>query len=125
MMDIDHFKQINDVYGHQAGDQALQLFAALCRAVFRAGDVVGRWGGEEFLALLPATRIEQAQAVAQRVHAALATRPLPGVEPPRVLTVSMGLSHFDPLRPLDQTLRALDAALYTAKRDGRNRTVVV
>ena len=109
------------IHGHQAGDQALQLFASLCRAVFRAGDVVGRWGGEEFLALLPATRIEQAQAVAQRVHAALATRPLPGVEPPRVLTVSMGLSNFDPLRPLDQTLRSLDDALYTAKRDGRNR----
>mgnify|MGYP006177833065 CR=1 FL=1 len=76
-------------------------------------------------AMLPATRVEQAQAVAQRVHAALAERALPGVEPPRVMTVSMGLSNFDPLRPLDQTLRALDAALYTAKHEGRNRTVVV
>lgn len=75
--------------------------------------------------MLPATRVEQARAVAQRVHAALAERALPGVEPPRVMTVSMGLSNFDPLRPLDQTLRALDDALYTAKRDGRNRTVVV
>ena len=125
MMDIDHFKQVNDLYGHHVGDRALQLFAALCREVFRAGDVVSRWGGEEFLAMLPATRVEQAQAVAQRVHAALAERALPGVEPPRVMTVSMGLSNFDPLRPLDQTLRSLDDALYTAKRDGRNRTVVV
>ena len=64
------------------GDQALQLFADLCRSVFRASDVVGRWGGEEFLALLPATGLEQAQAVAQRVHAALAEQPLPGIEPP-------------------------------------------
>lgn len=125
VVDIDHFKQVNDLYGHHVGDRALQLFAALCREVFRAGDVVSRWGGEEFLAMLPATRVEQAQAVAQRVHAALAERALPGVEPPRVMTVSMGLSNFDPLLPLDQTLRALDDALYTAKRDGRNRTVVV
>lgn len=125
MMDIDHFKRVNDVHGHHVGDQALQLFAALCRDVFRAADVVGRWGGEEFLALLPGTRVEQAQAVAQRIHAALAHQPVPGVEPPLVLTVSMGLAAFDPLRPLDVTLRALDAALYTAKREGRNRTVLV
>ncbi|MFY3384389.1 sensor domain-containing diguanylate cyclase [Paracidovorax sp. MALMAid1276] len=125
MMDIDHFKRVNDVHGHHAGDQALQLFAGLCRDVFRAADVVSRWGGEEFLALLPATRLEQAQAVAQRIHAALALQPVPGVEPPLLLTVSMGLAAFDPLRPLDLTLRTLDAALYTAKREGRNRTVLV
>lgn len=125
MMDIDHFKRVNDVHGHHVGDHALQIFATLCREVFRAADVLGRWGGEEFLALLPATRVEQAQAVAQRVHAALAARPVPGVEPPLVLSVSMGLSSFDPQRPLDITLRALDSALYAAKREGRNRTVVV
>lgn len=125
MMDLDHFKRINDVHGHHVGDQALQLFADLCRSVFRAADVVGRWGGEEFLALLPATGVEQAQAVAQRVHAALAQQPLPGIEPPQQLSVSMGLTLFDPLRPLDVTLRLLDSALYTAKREGRSRTVVV
>jgi len=124
MMDIDHFKRVNDVHGHHVGDQALQLFAALCRDVFRAADVVGRWGGEEFLALLPATGVAQAQAVAQRVHAALTQHPVPGVEPPLLLSVSMGLGNFDPARPLDMTLRALDAALYTAKREGRNRTVL-
>jgi diguanylate cyclase (GGDEF)-like protein len=125
MMDIDHFKRVNDVHGHHVGDQALQLFATLCRDVFRAADMVSRWGGEEFLALLPATRVEQAQVVAQRVHDALTTHPVPGVMPPLALTVSMGLSNFDPLRPLDITLRALDSALYAAKREGRNRTVVV
>ena len=125
MMDIDHFKRVNDVYGHHVGDQALQLFAALCREEFRAADVVSRWGGEEFLALLPATHVDQAQVVAQRVHAALAAHPLPGVEPPLVLAVSMGLTSFDPLRPLDMTLRLLDSALYAAKREGRSRTVVL
>ena len=125
MMDLDHFKRVNDVYGHPVGDQALQLFASLCRDVFRAADVLGRWGGEEFLALLPATGLDQAQVVAERVHAALAAHPLPGIEPALVLSVSMGLTLFDPLRPLDITLRLLDSALYTAKREGRSRTVVV
>jgi len=125
MMDLDHFKRVNDVYGHHVGDQALQLFATLCRDVFRAADVLGRWGGEEFLALLPATGLDQAQVVAERVHAALAAHPLPGIEPALVLSVSMGLTLFDPLRPLDITLRLLDSALYTAKREGRSRTVVV
>lgn len=124
MMDIDYFKRVNDIHGHHVGDQALQLFATLCRDVFRAADVVGRWGGEEFLALLPATRVDQAQVVAQRVHEALAQHPVPGVEPLLVLTVSMGLGNFDLHCPLDLTLRKLDAALYTAKREGRNRTVL-
>ena len=125
MMDLDHFKRVNDVYGHPVGDQALQLFATLCRDVFRAADVLGRWGGEEFLAMLPATGLDQAQVVAERVHAALAAHPLPGIEPALVLSVSMGLTLFDPLRPLDITLRLLDSALYTAKREGRSRTVAV
>ncbi|CAN7461995.1 GGDEF domain-containing protein [Acidovorax sp. LjRoot117] len=124
MLDVDHFKRVNDVHGHHAGDMALQHVATLCREVFRAADVVSRWGGEEFLALLPATQVEQAQAVAQRLHAALAARPVPGIEPSLVLTASMGLSPFDPQRPLDITLRHVDAAMYTAKREGRNRTVV-
>lgn len=125
MMDVDHFKRVNDVRGHHVGDQALQWLATLCRDVFRAADVVGRWGGEEFLALLPATGVDQAQVVAQRVHAALAAQPLPGIEPPLVLAVSMGLTLLDPLRPLDTTLCLLDSAMYTAKRGGRSRTVVV
>lgn len=125
MMDIDHFKRVNDAHGHHVGDQALQVFAAVCREVFRAADGVGRWGGEEFLALLPATRPDQARAVAQRLHEELARRTVPGTEPPLVLTVSVGLGTLDAHQPLDDTLRALDEALYTAKREGRNRTVVV
>ena len=77
------------------------------------------------MALLPATGLDQAQVVAERVHAALAAQPLPGIEPALVLSVSMGLTLFDPLRPLDITLRLLDSALYTAKREGRSRTVAV
>jgi diguanylate cyclase (GGDEF)-like protein len=93
--------------------------------VFRASDVVSRWGGEEFLALLPATSVSEGQVVAQRLQAALAAAAVPGVEPPLHLTVSVGLTNFDPARPLDLTLRALDAALYTAKNQGRNCTVTV
>lgn len=125
MLDVDHFKRVNDLHGHHAGDMALQHVAALCREVFRAADVVSRWGGEEFMALLPATGVDQAGAVAERLHAALAARPVPGIEPALVLTASMGLSAFEPLHSLDITLRTLDAAMYTAKREGRNRTVAV
>lgn len=125
MMDIDWFKQVNDRYGHHVGDEALRLFAATCRDVFRASDVVSRWGGEEFLALLPATSVAEGRVVAQRLHAALAAAAVPGVVPPLHLSASVGLAHFDPARSLDLTLRALDAALYTAKNQGRNCTVTV
>lgn len=125
MMDIDRFKQVNDAHGHHVGDDALRHFAATCREVFRASDVVSRWGGEEFLALLPATTLAEGQVVAQRLHAALAVAAVPDVAPPLVLSASMGLCSFDPARPLDLTLRSLDAALYAAKTQGRNRTVLV
>lgn len=125
MMDIDRFKQVNDRYGHHVGDEALRLFATVCRDVFRISDVVSRWGGEEFLALLPATGIAEGQRVAQRLHAALAAAAVPGTAPPLHLSVSVGLANLDPARPLDLTLRALDAALYTAKNQGRNCTVTV
>lgn len=124
MLDVDHFKRVNDIHGHHAGDMALQHVAEVCRHVFRAADVVSRWGGEEFVALLPATLVPDAQVVALRLHAALAARPVPGIDPAMLLTASIGLSQFEPLRPLDMTLHALDAAMYTAKREGRNRTVV-
>ena len=125
MVDIDRFKQVNDRYGHHVGDEALRLFATVCRDVFRISDVVRRWGGEEFLALLPATSIAEGQWEAQRLHAALAAAAVPGAAPPLRLSVSVGLAHLDPARPLDLTLRALDAALYTAKSQGRNCTVTV
>jgi diguanylate cyclase (GGDEF)-like protein len=125
MMDIDRFKQVNDCYGHHVGDEALRLFAATCGDVFRASDMVSRWGGEEFLALLPKTSVAEGQVVAQRLNAALAAAAVPGVAPPLHLSVSVGLANFDPSRPLDLTLCALDAALYTAKNQGRNCTVTV
>ena len=75
--------------------------------------------------MLPATSVAEGRVVAQRLHAALAAAAVPGVVPPLHLSASVGLAHFDPARPLDLTLRALDAALYTAKNQGRNCTVTV
>lgn len=93
--------------------------------MFRASDVVSRWGGDEFLVLLPATSVAEGQVVAQRLDAALADAAVPGVVPPLHLSVSVGLGNLDPSRPLDLILRSLDAALYPAKNQGRNCTVMV
>ncbi|WP_019562216.1 GGDEF domain-containing protein [Caldimonas manganoxidans] len=124
MMDLDHFKHINDTYGHPAGDEVLRHFARLCGQVFRASDLVARWGGEEFIALLPRTTLGEACCVAERLRQALAAQPVVvegGVAIPA--TTSIGVTEMAPLQPLGQTLRELDERLYAAKTAGRNTVV--
>ena len=115
--DLDHFKRVNDERGHEAGDRALAALAAVIRDRARAGDLAARWGGEEFVVVLPGAEADAARAFAERVRAALAATAL-GV------TVSAGVGAGEP--PLDPRalLSAADAALYAAKRAGRDRTVV-
>lgn len=122
MADLDHFKTINDHYGHQTGDHALTVFAATCRSVFREADLVGRWGGEEFIALLPDTRLEDALHVSDRLHTALSRTPITGNGDSFRLSVSLGIVALDGTRGMDEVLRAADAALYAAKEAGRSRT---
>jgi diguanylate cyclase (GGDEF)-like protein len=125
VMDLDHFKSINDRYGHAAGDAALQAAARLLREHQRGADLSARLGGEEFGMLLPETDLTGSVAVAERVRAAcdaLRVQVPGGVFAPLTLTMSIGAAAFDVQdRSLDDVLRRADAALYRAKHAGRNR----
>lgn len=117
LLDIDHFKRINDSHGHQAGDEVLRGFAQACRAQLRPHDGVGRIGGEEFMLLLPGADLDTASAIVERLRQALQWGP-PGC------TFSGGLAAPRPGECVEALLRRADAALYAAKRAGRNRCVV-
>ena len=124
-LDLDHFKQINDTQGHPMGDAVLREFAARVRACLREEDVLGRWGGEEFLILLPGTDARRAQRIGERVRAAVAARPFleRGMAGGSIsVTCSVGTVACPPHPPLrDALVAAADAALYAAKRGGRNQ----
>ncbi len=118
MADIDHFKAINDTHGHPAGDRVLEEVANRLRESTRATDVVGRWGGEEFLIVCAHTRIDGAGSLAEQLRRRIADHPFPGIGG---LSVSFGVSTYeDGDAPGDVIARA-DRALYRAKREGRNR----
>ena len=119
LIDIDHFKAVNDTHGHQAGDRVLAGLAALVRGQVRAQDLLGRWGGEEFLLVCPATDLPQALAIAEKLRALVTTHDFDGLR----ITASFGVAALDAERPLEQLFAAADAALYRAKAEGRNRVV--
>lgn len=122
LADLDHFKRINDVYGHPAGDYALQTFAAACRGVVRSTDLVGRYGGEEFILFLDGATAERAQQVAVEISKRLRSTLTPqGMSLP---TVSYGVAFALPTDGLDRTIELADGALYEAKRLGRDRVVL-
>ena len=117
MLDVDHFKAVNDHFGHQAGDVVLQRVAKRLDEASRAGDLPGRYGGEEFAVLLPDTDAEAAIMVAERLRSAVAE----DTEAP-VVTVSVGVATFpNDAMDADGLVRAADAALYASKRGGRDR----
>lgn len=118
LVDIDHFKRVNDQCGHAVGDLVLQCLGHLMLRDRRASDVVGRWGGEEFLLICPQTPAEGALMVAERLRAATQDAPMP--EAGRV-TLSAGVAAWRPSDSIDSLLARADAALYAAKSGGRNR----
>lgn len=119
MLDLDHFKAINDQHGHQHGDLVLRRFATQVQAAIRPTDHVGRYGGEEFAVLLPETDLQAAQAIAQRIHAV--TRQ----DDPLDCTVSIGITTWQgDSDTVDAMFTRADRALYQAKEQGRNRTCV-
>jgi two-component system cell cycle response regulator len=123
MLDIDHFKRVNDAAGHEAGDVVLCEFAHRLQRLPRMEDVVGRWGGEEFLALLPDTDLAGAQLLAQRTLAAIAAQPFALPDGTALnITVSIGCA-VDVTHDTDKLVARADSALYEAKTAGRNRVV--
>ena len=118
--DLDHFKSINDNFGHRMGDAMLQLFASVARKTMRANDVIGRLGGEEFVAVLSGTQAE-AGIAAERVRAAFETATLDSNSDRVPATVSIGVASGSADTAIDQLITRADAALYRAKANGRNR----
>ena len=120
LIDLDHFKRINDAHGHAAGDRVLQTFAAVARACLRDGDVIARYGGEEFVLLLPNTDADQFTACCERLREAFASAEPVGVVVDN-LSLSAGMTLLLAGDELDEALQRADQALYQAKRGGRNR----
>lgn len=127
MVDLDHFKQVNDRYGHDSGDRVLRHVAAYFKDGLRQTDVIGRLGGEEFMLLLPDTECSEAQAMIERVRSGLAERTIKvGSEEEISVTATFALVAVQPEKDsLDLALKAVDQALYRGKDEGRNRLVIV
>jgi diguanylate cyclase (GGDEF)-like protein len=121
MLDLDYFKQINDVFGHQAGDQALLSLAELLHVRTREIDLVGRWGGEEFIIICPHTTLEGALTLAESVRATVAAHRFAHKQD---LTVSIGVSNYGEGDSGKDLVARADAALYMAKHAGRNQVKV-
>ena len=124
MIDIDHFKRINDCFGHATGDEALCLFARTTEAVLREPDIMGRLGGEEFALVLPDTDLDGAVLVAERLRQTVAGALLPNSAAPFAMTISVGVVVIDPHEHINAALARADHALYAAKLGGRNRVSV-
>jgi diguanylate cyclase (GGDEF)-like protein len=124
LLDIDHFKRVNDTYGHDVGDEAIRATAALLQQNLRTTDYLGRMGGEEFAALLAETTGEQAMALAERLRKLAEEQALSTPHGLLRFTISLGVASFSPANPnWEALLKAADDALYEAKRGGRNQVV--
>ncbi len=124
MLDIDHFKKVNDTYGHPIGDEVLVQFSKTCQSHLRTTDVFARYGGEEFIILLPETDKNQAKSVAERLREVIAELSITGREKSFQITSSFGVSDIgidDFNKSLEEVLNEADQALYQAKLNGRNQ----
>jgi len=125
LLDIDHFKQVNDTHGHDAGDEVLKKLTEKCRAVLRETDLFARLGGEEFAALLIQTGQQDALLTADRLRAAIQTMPLPQIAANFSITISIGLALFDGnADSIEELMKQADQAMYRAKKNGRNCVVL-
>jgi diguanylate cyclase (GGDEF)-like protein len=123
MMDIDHFKKVNDCFGHLAGDQILINVANLCRKNLRSFDLVARYGGEEFIAMLPRTDLQVGESIAERMRRLVKKKEYNCKQHTITVTMSVGVAEVDRAKPvtLETLIEQADQALYQAKRSGRNR----
>jgi diguanylate cyclase (GGDEF)-like protein len=125
MFDIDHFKQVNDRYGHAVGDQVLTAIAQNCKKGIRSADIAGRYGGEEFVILLPETNLTKARQFAERLRKKLGNVIVESEKGPVSVTISMGVAALEfSCTSLNELLNRADHALYEAKNTGRNKTCV-
>lgn len=124
MMDIDHFKGINDAYGHTMGDRVLETLSDAIRHIARSNDIAARWGGEEFVILLPETDMVQAEKMAERLREFIQSSEIDLEEHKLNITASFGVSTLTTgIQSIDTLITKADSALYQAKQEGRNRTV--
>ncbi len=122
MGDLDHFKALNDTHGHDAGDRALRVFSRTVRAALRGDDIISRYGGEEFVFVLPGLTSAEAASALERIRESLALAVNAGNVPP--FTASFGVADSTSAADIEELLRLADNALFQAKRDGRNRVVI-
>ncbi len=121
LVDVDHFKQINDTHGHAVGDEVLTGIAERLREACRDHDVVARWGGEEFLLLLTRTDLDGGRRAAERIRQSIATQPLSASRPALRVTVSVGVTESLAAEPLGEGIARADRALYRSKQAGRDQ----
>jgi len=125
MVDLDHFKAVNDTYGHLVGDRVLRSVAGACRRVIREGDVLVRYGGEEFLVLLPGAGLDDVTQVGERIRRAVAETVVDDADSRLSVTVSLGATTYrDTADSPDALIAMADRALYRAKDEGRDRLVL-
>lgn len=121
ILDLDHFKQVNDTYGHDTGDEVLRTVAACLKDMTRYHDIVARLGGEEFAIVAPNMDIEVLSRFAERIRKAIASQPIAAGNVRLTVTTSVGLAVWDRRESMEDLYRRADACLYQAKRQGRNR----
>jgi len=122
-VDVDHFKHINDTYGHETGDRVLKRIIRLARGCLRSDDTVARWGGEEFVVLLPATDLNGALLIAEKIRQRIGAEHFDAFAGGLQVTVSIGCAEISSSEELDELVARADHALYEAKHLGRNQTV--
>lgn len=121
MLDIDHFKQVNDTYGHDCGDKVLVKVARSLESELRDQDIVARWGGEEFICMLPETELTGAITVAEKIRKSVAAVEDPCSKGNVSVTITLGVSEYDGSCSIDECINKADISLYNGKRQGRNQ----
>jgi diguanylate cyclase (GGDEF)-like protein len=121
LLDIDLFKRVNDQHGHAVGDDVLRSLTKLVQETLRENDLFGRWGGEEFIVLMPDTGLRSAVEAAERVRKAVHSMRLASAQGPFGVTVSIGVAQLEPEEAADRLTHRVDKALYAAKHGGRDR----
>lgn len=124
LVDIDHFKKVNDSYGHSIGDLVLKTVTNLLRSQLKQQDILCRWGGEEFLVLLPEMDLSHAAELAERFRDSISQRELKVNGVHIAITVSIGVAEYQKLEPAEDLIKRADLALYQAKEAGRNQVVL-